>query len=133
MRRRLQPTRQPGSRNQPALPKCYNQVQCGSLTRRERGFFCLDCRIALLPSMSRIRKGYEHRFREILRRSGARRLDEGVRWLLRHAEALSSNGDLPPEEALALVSQKLLQTLHPRQSDRAIHFLCDGGLGGLAR
>jgi hypothetical protein len=107
--------------------------------------------------MSRIRKAYEARFRALLGQLGTRRLDQGVQWLLAKAEQLSVREEIPPANALTHVHLWLLGRTgawlnradspqpatvpaaapaarsHLRQTPAPALFLCDAGLGGLAR
>ena len=86
--------------------------------------------------MSRIRKGYEDRFRELLRHARARRLEQGVQGLVARARDLSVQDDLSLADALARVYERLATRKAFQKSAPApepIHFLCDAGLGGLAR
>ncbi|MCX6930098.1 MAG: hypothetical protein NT154_43840 [Verrucomicrobia bacterium] len=86
--------------------------------------------------MSRIGKGYEDRFREVLRKAQARRLEQGVQWLVAKASLVSQRDNISLADALAkvyerLATEKALQKRAP--ASEPIHFLCDAGLGGLAR
>jgi uncharacterized protein len=86
--------------------------------------------------MSRIRKGYEAKFLRLLRSLGARRVDEGVRWLMARADCLQASGGLAESAALTqvhagLLSQAMLRNLNG--CAKAERFFCDAGLGGLAR
>jgi len=87
--------------------------------------------------MSRIQSAYEHRYRELLLRFGARRPDQGVHWLVQRAEFLKKHQDLSPAAALTHVARELaaksLKTRHPASDGNDIRFFCDSGLGGLAR
>ena len=86
--------------------------------------------------MSRIRKGYEDRFRALLRQARARRLEEGVQWLVAKAGNLSARERISLAGALARVYERLAVNKRLQASPPApasIHFLCDAGLGGLAR
>ena len=86
--------------------------------------------------MSRIRRGYEDRFRALLRRARARRLEEGVQWLVAKARRLSARDDISLADALAQVNERLAAREYFQASARGStpsHFLCDAGLGGLAR
>ena len=86
--------------------------------------------------MSRIRRGYEDRFRELLRRAGARRLEQGVQWLVARARRLSANNGTSLADALAEVYERLASRRRLQQSasqPMPVLFLCDAGLGGLAR
>ena len=86
--------------------------------------------------MSRIRRGYEDRFRALLLRARARRLDQGVQWLVAKAQRLSANDGISLADALAQVCEHLA-TRKPFQASASQPapdlFLCDAGLGGLAR
>ena len=86
--------------------------------------------------MSRIRRGYEDRFRALLRRARARRLKQGVQWLVAKARRLSASEGISLADALALVYERLATRSafqqSPSQPAPAL-FLCDAGLGGLAR
>ena len=86
--------------------------------------------------MSRIRRGYEDRFRALLRQARARRLEQGVQWLVAKAGRLSTCENIPVAEALARVFERIAS--NPRFNKTApppasIRFVCDSGLGGLAR
>lgn len=87
--------------------------------------------------MSRIQSAYEHRFRELLLRFGARRPEQGVQWLVQRAEGLKKQEDISPADALTQVARELaaksLKTRHPASDGNNIRFFCDSGLGGLAR
>lgn len=86
--------------------------------------------------MSRIRRGYEDRFRALLRQARARRLEEGVQWLVAKARDLSAREGISLAAALARVYERLAATKRFQASPPAplsLHFLCDAGLGGLAR
>ncbi len=93
--------------------------------------------------MSRIRKAYQARFRALLLRLRARRPEAGVRALTARSRQRSVSENVP--EALAcsdayerLRSQvsnweKRSGTVPPRSPAPPDRFLCDAGLGGLAR
>jgi hypothetical protein len=86
--------------------------------------------------MSRIRRGYEDRFRALLRQARARRLEEGVQWLVARARRLSAHDDISYADALAQVYERLAVRKYFQASARGTvpsHFRCDAGLGGLAR
>ncbi|MBI4324429.1 MAG: hypothetical protein HY674_04125 [Chloroflexi bacterium] len=99
--------------------------------------------------MSRIRKAYEAKCRELLRRARAHRLEEGVQWLVRCSLRMSEREGIPLTQALASIHELLrlkverwmerTEKHRPRDSDSAAsdpiprRFLCDSGLGGLAR
>ena len=100
--------------------------------------------------MSRIRKAYEARFRALLLRLRARRLEQGVAWLTTQAREHSARARVPVVEALSDLYERLREQVDRWQ--RRAHplveptgsaaggappaprlFLCDAGLGGLAR
>ena len=86
--------------------------------------------------MSRIRRGYEDRFRALLRRARARRLEQGVQWLVARAWRLSASDGISLADALAQVYEQLVTSKPFQQSasqPAPVLFLCDAGLGGLAR
>jgi uncharacterized protein with PIN domain len=86
--------------------------------------------------MSRIRKAYETRFVWLLRQVGARRLGQGVEWLVEKARRLSVLEKIPLAEALTRTYDGLAvrPRFRPVQSPNgSIRFFCDAGLGGLAR
>ncbi len=89
--------------------------------------------------MSRIRKAYETRFHWLLQQAGARRLQQGVEWLIAKARRLSVSQRLPLADALTRVSDELAskpafrRLSRPAAPPKDIHFFCDAGLGGLAR
>ena len=86
--------------------------------------------------MSRIRKGYETRFRWLLQRIKARKLDQGVQWLNAKAQQVSHEQRIGFAEALARVYDKVAAKpaiKKRRLVDRVDRFFCDAGLGGLAR
>ncbi len=86
--------------------------------------------------MSRIRRGYEARFRTLLRQARARRLEQGVQWLVAKARRLSTREGLALADALARVYEHLAagEGRHPPDPAPAdSRFFCDAGLGGLAR
>jgi uncharacterized protein with PIN domain len=90
--------------------------------------------------MGRILKAYRTRFHQMLRQTGARRIEQGVDWLVTKAQGVSirrgvslANGltltyeELASKPVFARVAQK------PRRTPQDITFFCDAGLGGLAR
>jgi hypothetical protein len=86
--------------------------------------------------MSRIRKAYQARFRALLQAAGARRLEQGVEWLVGKAQRVSLREGIPLANALTQVYGQL--SARPRfqcvrSAPPAIRFFCDAGLGGLAR
>ncbi len=86
--------------------------------------------------MSRILKAYKTQFRALLRHAGARRLEQGVRWLLARAEQRSAATGISLAGALAQVHRELAARprFQTRQSSATpTRFFCDAGLGGLAR
>jgi uncharacterized protein len=86
--------------------------------------------------VSRIRRGYEDRFRALLRRAHARRLEPGVQWLVAQARRLSASDGISLADALAQVYERLATSKPFQQSasqPTPVLFLCDAGLGGLAR
>lgn len=93
--------------------------------------------------LPRIRKAYERQFRDLMGRFGARRPDRGVAWLFARAEQIREREAVPMARALARVHGRLLRQSvgrHPAGSPRTVRssdpvpgFLCDAGLGGLAR
>lgn len=88
--------------------------------------------------MSRIQKAYGQRFRELLRRFGAQRPQQGVEWLNRRAERLREQENVSLADSLTRVARDLaaksLKTRHPASRNGGeIRFFCDSGLGGLAR
>ena len=86
--------------------------------------------------MSRIRRGYEDRFRALLRRVRARRLDQGVQWLVAEGHRRSVRDHLSLADGLARVYERLAAHKSFQPSAPALapmKFMCDAGLGGLAR
>ena len=86
--------------------------------------------------VSRIRRGYEDRFRALLRRTRARRLEQGVQWLVAKARRSSASDGISLADALAQVYEHLATSNVFQQSasrPAPVLFLCDAGLGGLAR
>ncbi len=86
--------------------------------------------------MSRIRRGYEDRFRALLQRAGARRLNQGVQWCVARAQALSARDGTSLEAALAQVYERMATRKVFRPVATAlppVRFFCNAGLGGLAR
>jgi uncharacterized protein with PIN domain len=86
--------------------------------------------------VSRIRKGYEARFRALLQRANARRLEAGVQWLIAKANRLSISEGIHLAAALARIYEGLASHpyfRHRKPRSVPIRFFCDAGLGGLAR
>lgn len=86
--------------------------------------------------MSRIRKAYQVRFRTLLQAVRARRLEQGVHWLVEAAQGLGTREQLLAAEAFERVYRQLaakpgFRRRAPRPSPEG--FWCDAGLGGLAR
>jgi hypothetical protein len=92
--------------------------------------------------MKRVRRAYENQFRGLLARLGARRLEWGVQRLFAQAASVAQRESLSLTHGLARVNEELwrkCRRLRSRsagtQADEVAPglFLCDGGLGGLAR
>ena len=86
--------------------------------------------------MSRIRKAYQVRFRTLLQHVRARRLEQGVEWLVAKACLLSAREHIPQAAAFTRVYEQLAARRPFRRSlltPPPILFWCDAGLGGLAR
>ena len=90
--------------------------------------------------MSRILKAYRTRFHQALRKVGARRIEQGVDWLVTKAARLSHHENISLAQALTRVSEELSarRAFQPPKRGRPrtpaeILFFCDAGLGGLAR
>lgn len=91
-------------------------------------------------SRSRILKAYRTRFYQMLRKVGARRLEQGADWLVARSKEVSVRRKVPLAAALNLTFENLVsrpafarpQRARPR-APAEIHFFCDAGLGGLAR
>lgn len=92
--------------------------------------------------MKRVRRAYENLFRGLLARLGARRVEPGVQRLFAQAAGLAQRESLSLTHALVRVNEELWRKCRRLQSrsagtgtDEAAPdlFLCDGGLGGLAR
>ena len=86
--------------------------------------------------MSRITKAYEAQFRALLQQASARRLEEGVRWLIAKARSFSEREGVSLPAALTNIYERL--ALHPYFRKKNLRsaptrFFCDAGLGGLAR
>jgi len=86
--------------------------------------------------VSRIRKAYEARFRELLERVRARRIRKGVDWLVGKARELSAAKGCSLADGLTQVYEELatkqpFQKMNSAPAGRM--FFCDAGLGGLAR
>lgn len=86
--------------------------------------------------MSRIRKGYEARFRACLQQARARRMEQGVVWLVEKAHSLSAQKQISLSDALTRVHEDLARKLGGHGLNcgpGSRRFFCDAGLGGLAR
>ena len=101
--------------------------------------------------MGRIRDAYELKFRSLLQRVQPRRLELGVQLLLERAERLSERLGISLPAALAQVYERTCQQVERQQEvsgqcsiatsparqaqtpDGQPEFVCDAGLGGLAR
>src|SRR2546423_243622 len=86
--------------------------------------------------VSRIQKAYERQFRALLQQARARRLEQGVQWLLARARELSLREGIPLTGSIARVYERVAA----KPSFKKAHssgapplFFCDAGLGGLAR
>ena len=64
-------------------------------------------RIDYIRRMSRIRKAYETRFRWLLQSVQARKLDQGVEWLIGKAQRLGAAESIAFSEALTRVYEEL--------------------------
>lgn len=98
---------------------------------------------------SRVEQGFRWRFRDLLALVQPRRLDFGVDLLLRRGRARAQRENLPLARAFALVYEftrqrvqrrlvvtgacSLLKPPWDRFAQEPPRFLCDAGLGGLAR
>jgi uncharacterized protein len=86
--------------------------------------------------MSRIQRAYELKWRNLLVSIGTRRLDKGLEYLTSSAETVCHQRGMSFPEALGIVYQKTHERIRhvrvPVQREEA-RFLCDAGLGGLAR
>jgi len=93
--------------------------------------------------MGRIREAYETKFRVLLRQLGARRSDDGIGWLLNKAQGGAKGQSLSEGQSLEQIYRRLSGQVqvyldrHFSESDAGssiVHcFICDAGLGGLAR
>jgi uncharacterized protein len=90
--------------------------------------------------MSRIRKAYEAKFRALLQRAGARRLEQGQAWLAARASGRAGRETKVTTEAWTATYLGLLRRAErwpaagtPPSENHPPRFLCDVGLGALAR
>ena len=92
-----------------------------------------------IPVMSRIRRAFERRFRELLAELGTRDRERGIQWLFTRAakDAAASNSAL--SHSLAEENIVLAEKTHRFRRRKGgahpanLHVFCDAGLGGLAR
>ncbi len=99
-------------------------------------------RVRFSYRMSRMGKAYESRFRALLLRLHARRLEPGVDWLLARSKQRSLEG-VSVVQALSDRYEHLRKQVKDFEARKLTHgksrrefrvrFLCDAGLGGLAR
>lgn len=98
--------------------------------------------------MGRTRDAYEAKFRKLLGRVSPRRLELGVQLLLDRADRLSERQEIPLWQALAQVYDRAREQVERREAtlyqvaggqaagigrSAPVEFVCDAGLGGLAR
>jgi uncharacterized protein with PIN domain len=85
--------------------------------------------------MSRVRKAYETRFRWWLQKARARKLDQGLEWLMSKAQSLTTDQGITLSEGLSRVYENLAARPPFRETNAPVpdRFFCDAGLGGLAR
>jgi uncharacterized protein with PIN domain len=88
--------------------------------------------------MSRIRSAYELKLRDLLRSIGARKPDKALRHFTACAEDSRRRQAIPLSNALGeiyLHTRNRIQRVRPAAlpSTEPVRFLCDAGLGGLAR
>jgi uncharacterized protein with PIN domain len=84
--------------------------------------------------VSRIQKAYESQFRALLEQTRARRLEQGVQWLLARARELSSREHIPLTDSIARVYERVAaKPSFKKRNSSGTLFFCDAGLGGLAR
>src|SRR4051794_4869817 len=85
--------------------------------------------------MGRIENAYAAKFRALLARVGGRKLEKGALWLLEKARDDARNSTA--SQALETVYQRTSQRIRPFAKTlphpEPIVFVCDVGLGGLAR
>jgi len=98
--------------------------------------------------MKRMHIGYRTRFAALLAQLHARRAEQGVQWLLDRAEQLRRQG-MPKPQALAIIHDRLYAVVQKFRTmtvktpltnsgptiteSEPVRFVCDSGLGGLAR
>ena len=92
--------------------------------------------------MGRIQRAYENNFRALLGRLKTRQIEKGVHWFRRRAKHLREYNGLTELQALDQLCERLRRQVQRRYPDDSAivpevgdspHFLCDSGLGGLAR
>ena len=92
--------------------------------------------------MSRIEKAYHFKFSALLRRLNARQPEKAWRWFQEKARHLAVIAGFSYQKALTLLYQKVARRVRTRFRTSACHdasathpirFVCDVGLGGLAR
>src|SRR3989442_15264661 len=102
--------------------------------------------------MGRIERGYESKFRALLRQGHAAKVERRVQRLLGRARRLAAQNGISPSQALVQVFRRLLRQIERWKKWTGRHsaaipapllsaspppalpqFLCDAGLGGLAR
>jgi uncharacterized protein len=86
--------------------------------------------------VNRILKGYEDRFRELLLRANARRVEQGTQWLLAKAKQLSEEQSISFNDSLEKLYEIVASRPYFRRHQKVnptTAFFCDAGLGGLAR
>src|SRR5205809_7095296 len=97
--------------------------------------------------MGRIERGYEAKFRAILNKASAGKIEHRVCRLLERSKSVAAAEGISPSQALARLARRLQQQIErwkklTREGCRSSavdmvspppHFLCDSGLGGLAR
>lgn len=92
-------------------------------------------------SMNRTRRAFEVKFRALLVRVRARRIDQGLRWLVEQGERTARREQVSLAHAFTQVYLAVLKRVERRPAARPssdagetpVRFLCDAGLGGLAR
>lgn len=89
--------------------------------------------------MGRIQSAFEMQFRSLLIGMGARRPDDGVKWLVSKADAMAAQLGISQTAALVRVAEIVLEKFARAKFSAGEHlevppvFWCDAGLGGLAR
>jgi uncharacterized protein len=89
--------------------------------------------------MSRINRGFDRRFRELLAELGARDREKGIALLFRKAATAQGTLAISSSTALARINIRLARQVqqYRRRTGKTIdlprRIICDAGLGGLAR